>query len=127
MPGARACFLSSARRFLCARFLVGPGIVDRNGAGTMSEADDVKGSFIVPVRCEMTASNEGLQSREENYNRPLVFWAGGVRSWAPGGALQGSVVRFERGALWAQKIDFESTGTVKVRRVLNALCVVHLF
>ena len=91
----------------------------------MSDVDDVRGSFIVPVRCAMMASNEGLQSHKENYNRPRAFWVGWAGSWALGGALQGSVVRIARGALWAEQIDFESTGTVKVRRVLNAQCVVQ--
>ena len=60
-----------------------------------------------------------------NYNRPWGFWAGGVRSWAPGGALQGPVLRIARGALWAEKIEIESTGIGSVRRVLIAECVVH--
>ena len=73
----------------------------------------------------MTASNDSLQSREENYNRPRGFWVGGMRSWAPGGALQGPVVRIARDALWAEQSEFESTGTVEVRRVLFAQCVVY--
>ena len=73
----------------------------------------------------MTASSDSLQSREENYNRPREFWVGGVRSWAPGGALQGPVVRIARDALWAEQSEFESTGTVEVRRVLFAKSVGH--
>ena len=54
-----------------------------------------------------------------NYNRPRGFWAGEVRSWAPGDALPGPVVGIAWGALWAEHHELESTGTVKVRRVLN--------
>ena len=64
VPGARACFLSSARRFLCARFLVGPGIVGWDRWETMSDAM-TSVVHSVPVRCEMMASNDGLQSREK--------------------------------------------------------------
>ena len=49
----------------------------------MSDVDDVRGSFIVPVRCEAMASNEGLQSREE-----IITDLGGAgREWCDRGLL----------------------------------------